>query len=144
MKLSYEDDRAIMEANMAASEAAYFKVAPRYVSPEQIFSYAYGSAWRKAHNNQVDIAFKCKHPVSLNNIQGLAANATPDLASDLGHKLAVESGSFGLVYSYNGAKGEWMFNLRSNGDFDVTEIATYFGGGGHKNAAGFTQSVLPF
>jgi uncharacterized protein len=29
-------------------------------------------------------------------------------------------------------------SLRSKGDFDVSEIAKKFGGGGHKNAAGFT------
>jgi nanoRNase/pAp phosphatase (c-di-AMP/oligoRNAs hydrolase) len=29
------------------------------------------------------------------------------------------------------------FSLRSLGDFDVSEIAKEFGGGGHKNAAGF-------
>jgi nanoRNase/pAp phosphatase (c-di-AMP/oligoRNAs hydrolase) len=28
-------------------------------------------------------------------------------------------------------------SLRSNGDYDVSAIAKVFGGGGHKNAAGF-------
>jgi oligoribonuclease NrnB/cAMP/cGMP phosphodiesterase (DHH superfamily) len=31
-------------------------------------------------------------------------------------------------------------NLRSKGDFDVSEIAKKFGGGGHRNAAGFISS----
>lgn len=31
----------------------------------------------------------------------------------------------------------WRFSLRSVGDFDVSEIARKYGGGGHKNAAGF-------
>jgi nanoRNase/pAp phosphatase (c-di-AMP/oligoRNAs hydrolase) len=30
-----------------------------------------------------------------------------------------------------------MVSLRSKGDFDVSAIAKRFGGGGHKNAAGF-------
>lgn len=38
----------------------------------------------------------------------------------------------------------WQFSLRSVGDFDVAEIAKKFGGGGHKNAAGFTVDVLPW
>jgi nanoRNase/pAp phosphatase (c-di-AMP/oligoRNAs hydrolase) len=31
--------------------------------------------------------------------------------------------------------------LRSNGDYDVSAIAKAFGGGGHKNAAGFEVQV---
>ena len=41
-------------------------------------------------------------------------------------------------------KGEWQFSLRSVGDFDVSRVAQAFGGGGHKNAAGFKVDVLPW
>jgi phosphoesterase RecJ-like protein len=34
--------------------------------------------------------------------------------------------------------GEWKASLRSKGDVNVARIAELFGGGGHKNAAGFT------
>jgi phosphoesterase RecJ-like protein len=34
-------------------------------------------------------------------------------------------------------KGTWKVSLRSKGDLDVAKIAEHFGGGGHKNAAGF-------
>ena len=34
--------------------------------------------------------------------------------------------------------GKFKFSLRSKGDLDVSAIAMIFGGGGHKNAAGFT------
>jgi oligoribonuclease NrnB/cAMP/cGMP phosphodiesterase (DHH superfamily) len=34
--------------------------------------------------------------------------------------------------------GKTVYSLRSRGDFDVSAIAKTFGGGGHKNAAGFT------
>jgi len=37
-----------------------------------------------------------------------------------------------------GKKDEIRFNLRSNGSTDVNKIARYFGGGGHKTAAGCT------
>lgn len=33
--------------------------------------------------------------------------------------------------------GKFQYSLRSRGDFDVSAIAKKFGGGGHKNAAGF-------
>ncbi|NIV11578.1 MAG: bifunctional oligoribonuclease/PAP phosphatase NrnA, partial [Aliifodinibius sp.] len=32
---------------------------------------------------------------------------------------------------------EVVYSLRSRGDFDVSALAERFGGGGHKNAAGF-------
>jgi phosphoesterase RecJ-like protein len=35
------------------------------------------------------------------------------------------------------AGGQWRFSLRSKGEVDVGAIAREFGGGGHKNAAGF-------
>jgi len=35
-------------------------------------------------------------------------------------------------------KGRYQYNLRSRGDFDVSEVAKQFGGGGHAGAAGFT------
>jgi nanoRNase/pAp phosphatase (c-di-AMP/oligoRNAs hydrolase) len=34
-----------------------------------------------------------------------------------------------------------IFSLRSVGDFDVSAIAKIYGGGGHKNAAGFTVPI---
>ena len=71
---------------------------------------------------------------------GLAANTTPHLASDAGHNLAVESGTFGLCW-YMGKNGMAKCSFRSNGDYDVSAIAKAFGGGGHKNAAGCEVSM---
>lgn len=34
--------------------------------------------------------------------------------------------------------GKWVYSLRSRSDFDVSEVARQFGGGGHAQAAGFT------
>lgn len=42
---------------------------------------------------------------------------------------------------YWDSEGYRTFGLRSIGDFDVSRIAKYFGGGGHKNAAGFRLSI---
>jgi len=38
-----------------------------------------------------------------------------------------------------GVKREIRVNLRSQGKFDVNKLAQYFGGGGHKAAAGITM-----
>lgn len=40
--------------------------------------------------------------------------------------------------------GRWQFSLRSRKDFDVSEVAKKFGGGGHAQAAGFTTARLPW
>ena len=55
---------------------------------------------------------------------------------EAGHRLAQESGTFGLVW-HRSASGRVYVNLRSNGEYDVSEIAKAFGGGGHRNAAGY-------
>jgi nanoRNase/pAp phosphatase (c-di-AMP/oligoRNAs hydrolase) len=36
----------------------------------------------------------------------------------------------------------FAYSLRSIGDFDVSELAKRYGGGGHKNSAGFTSHGL--
>lgn len=71
---------------------------------------------------------------------GLAANCPPHLASDVGHVLATQSGTFGLLWFID-SDGRCRCSLRSNGDYDVSAIARVFGGGGHKNAAGFTVAI---
>ena len=40
------------------------------------------------------------------------------------------------------ADGVFQHSLRSRGDFDVSELAKRYGGGGHKNAAGFQSATL--
>jgi len=71
---------------------------------------------------------------------GLAVNCTPQFASEAGNKLADKSGTFGATWC-TGDSGKIFFSLRSIGSYDVSEIARYYGGGGHKNAAGFS---IPF
>lgn len=71
---------------------------------------------------------------------GLACNAPAFLASDLGHELALKSCTFGLVW-YVASDLRVHCSLRSNGDYDVSAIAKSFGGGGHRNAAGFSTDI---
>lgn len=42
------------------------------------------------------------------------------------------------------ADGKWQVSLRSTDEFDCSEIAKQFGGGGHKRAAGFKVDKLPW
>lgn len=48
------------------------------------------------------------------------------------------------AYYFCKAGNIWQFGLRSRGDFDVSDVARMYGGGGHKNAAGFTLKHLPW
>lgn len=75
----------------------------------------------------------------LYNFSGLAVSC-PLHQSEIGHELANKSGTFGLVW-YMKEDGSIICSLRSNGDYDVSAIAKAFGGGGHKNAAGFQTDM---
>lgn len=92
------------------------------------------------HNNDVEAAAKNARPVALVGYQGLAVNSIPKLTSDTGHVLAHRCGTFGMIYHIT-EMGKAKCSLRSVKDFDVSIIAKHFGGGGHKNAAGFECSA---
>lgn len=64
---------------------------------------------------------------------------TPLYQSELGDALAERfpDAPFSASFFLN-AEGQRVYSLRSRGDFDVSAVAKQFGGGGHKNAAGFT------
>jgi len=64
------------------------------------------------------------------------------LQSEIGHILT-KGGDIGVVW-FQLSNGDYVFSLRSEGDVDVSEIAKSYGGGGHKNAAGFTVPQFPF
>ncbi len=76
----------------------------------------------------------------INGERGIACNCPPQFASDVGHSLANVSGTYGATWQQVPG-GEVKWSLRSNGDYDVSKIAAAFGGGGHKNAAGFSLAA---
>lgn len=68
------------------------------------------------------------------------------LFSEVGHELCkLYPGYPYAAYYYDRLNsGTRQWGLRSIGDFDVSEVAKRFGGGGHKNAAGFEQRLDEF
>jgi len=77
------------------------------------------------------------------------ANLPYTLTSDAGHLMCkpyqspnlhgeIVTPYFAACY-WDTADGR-VFSLRSDGDFDVAEVAKQYGGGGHKNASGFRVS----
>ena len=107
-----------------------------------------GKAILRAHDQNVQGALKettipCSilitnfnSPLYGRSFPGLMANCSRHLSSDAGHSLAKQSGTFGLLWCMDSG-GKIQCSLRSEGDYDVSIIAKEFGGGGHKNAAGF-------
>lgn len=105
-----------------------------------------GAAQERFFQSQVDFLLNMSkpHKIWLAGQEGLAINATRMYVSDLGHRLAEQSGTFGMVWSLLSPdiapERQVSCSLRSVGAFDVSEIAKHFGGGGHRNAAGFEIS----
>lgn len=96
-----------------------------------------GSAILRYQGQQV--ANQCKNAVeiTLDGHKVLSCNATL-LISETAGKLA-EGRPFGATYFVRG-DGKKVWSLRSTPDgVDVAAIARKFGGGGHRDAAGFTE-----
>ncbi len=80
-------------------------------------------------------------PLAIGTRRVEAINATIN-RSAIGHELALRKAfgdPWGCVYRVEGDRVS--ATLYSIGDFDVAQIAISLGGGGHKNAAGFTVSL---
>jgi hypothetical protein len=95
----------------------------------------------RAQRSEVDRALLNVHPVYVGELRLEAVNALFQ-RSAIGHELAKRAGfgaPCGLVYRLVERRVEC--SLYSLGDFDVAKIAARLGGGGHRNAAGFTVSL---
>ena len=65
-----------------------------------------------------------------------------DNISEVGNEMCKRFPEYPFSVSYcDRADGQRSWSLRSIGDFDVADIAKKFGGGGHRNAAGFTTDA---
>jgi len=102
---------------------------------------AEGEPILRAQRMEVDRALAAAHPVRVGTLRLEAVNARTQRA-EIGHELA-ERRAFGTpggaVYRLTGDRVH--VSLYSVAGLDVSEIATAFGGGGHRNAAGFTVTL---
>lgn len=70
-------------------------------------------------------------------------NSAKSGTSVLGGELARHYG-VGVTYFYDAVGGKYVYSLRSHSqDYDVSHYAKSMGGGGHRNAAGFTSRSAP-
>lgn len=72
----------------------------------------------------------------------IVVNCPPMFASEVGHALLDKHPDAPFSAMWFEANGKRMWSLRSRDDRqDVSEVAAIFGGGGHRNAAGFAEQV---
>ena len=100
--------------------------------------YEEGRHIHRYYRQRVDETKEHARLVRLVDLDIPTVNAPYYLVSDVAGELAEESDGVkaGMVWWQNN-DGSVTFRLRSHGAFDVSKIAMVFGGGGHKNAAGF-------
>lgn len=106
-----------------------------------------GAAIEKKHHKDVaELVAALKVEMNIGGHLVPVANLPYTLTSDAGNLMCQQLMDYGLggvdlprfaACYWDTPKGR-VFSLRSVGDFDVSAIAAQYGGGGHKNAAGFT------
>ena len=97
-----------------------------------------GKAIRRRIDQQVEIASKNAVWTEVGGHRVLAVNETHNFSEVAGELARNPESPFGAAYFIR-ADGKKQWSLRSEMDFDVSAVAKALGGGGHKNAAGFTE-----
>lgn len=131
----------------AISKALFLRLPTNFAAFEKIKLHTLeqeGAVLLKQQQLNIRRLVNTRHKVKLNGIEGLAVNAPGMFSSDLGHALSKLSGTYGLTYNWHGKRQHYECGLRSIGEFDVSELAKVFGGGGHLNASGFTVDQTTF
>lgn len=91
---------------------------------------------RKHHKDIAELLAVCKRRMTIGGIDVPVASLPYTLVSDAAHAMA-KGEPFAACY-WDTANGR-IFGLRStDAGIDVSDIAKQYGGGGHRNAAGFT------
>lgn len=95
---------------------------------------------RKHHKDVAELVGVTRRDMILGGHRVPVANLPYTLTSDAGHLMCGEGAPFAACY-WDTPQGR-VFSLRSrDGGADVSAIAKLYGGGGHKNAAGFRMPI---
>lgn len=99
---------------------------------------AAGEVALRIENRHVESIIKqCKREWNIQGYKMAVVNCNGMFASEVGSRLA---STYDLVITYFDDDTEGRkFSLRSKGDINVANLCKKFGGGGHKNAAGYTD-----
>ncbi len=153
MLLRYIEDRDLWRWKIPASKAvlAYFDLAERNFSAWESVAKALEQAGkRKTYKEKGELLLRYEkvllddmlptaEMVRFAGHTVYAINAPRQFTSELGNALAKKTHSFALAWRETA--GAIKVSLRSDGSVDVARIAKKFGGGGHKNAAGFSFEI---
>lgn len=111
-----------------------------------------GEAINMARSGYINLMKEHARIIQFEGYEGVpCVNAPFYSISELLHILASDhvsnpiEGGEGVRFSlgwFQRGDGKFQYSLRSKGEFDVSEIAKRFGGGGHKNAAGFVSDTI--
>lgn len=85
------------------------------------------------HNSQCIFSAISKKDMEFYGVSGSDMDGIID-------QLRITEGVECAIFMYETACREYKVSLRSTSDLDVSKIAVYFGGGGHKKAAGCTMT----
>ena len=85
------------------------------------------------HNGQCIFSAVSKKDMDFYGVTGA------DMDGVIDH-LRITEGVVCAIFMYETSCREYKVSLRSTTDLDVSKIAVYFGGGGHKKAAGCTMT----
>lgn len=146
--LSHVEDRDIWQFKLSDTKRVMAGLFSDKLSFEAFDSHAYnivplqtaGDVALRIQSTHVNsVIFQCKteflagdYTVAIVNCNGMFASEVGDALSSLYH--------FVITY-YHGNNGGCKFSMRSKGNINVANLCKRFGGGGHKNAAGYEDLV---
>lgn len=148
--VNYVEDRDLWRKQLPGTEEvnAYIMTLPYTlegwqvldtITPEQAFELGKGALAHVKH--YVREALPHAQKGTLNKYPSLIINALYMNISEVAGELAKQCDGIGIGYFERG-DGKMQFSLRSRNDVDVSAIAKEYGGGGHKNAAGFQLDLI--
>lgn len=146
--VDYTEDRDLWRWKLPNSKAvsAFIRSYPfefprwdswEYIAADDAEMIAAGEAILRYQDSLVDDAVKVASEIELDGYKVLCVNTTC-LNSEIGEKLAEERPFSVTFFIRNDGKKVWSLRSRGVDGIDVSEIAKRHGGGGHKQAAGFT------
>lgn len=95
-----------------------------------------------AKNHRIECLYKTGFRINFDGYVAFSCNATHIDASDLGNYAVHKDYQIALLWRFDGKTKRVNVSVRSNnedpnGGVDVSKLCVKYGGGGHKNAAGF-------
>lgn len=131
------------EINAALGTATAFEDIERLLERGKEAAAEAGRMVLAFQQRMIDAAKRDAHQRTFLGYQVLLCNTASAIASEVGAVLS-QGYPFAVLWRQL-ADGRFNYSLRSTSEGrDVSELARAFGGGGHRNAAGFTHSAAPW